>query len=255
MTEINFPWLAAKPALEKSLEWQIGATAIFSVLAIATLIYAIQIARREQSKMPVFIWFGGALASLYEPLGDLLVHVTYHEVNQLTAFSAFTFKIPTWLTPSYTVVVSASAIWTMQRIKQGVTFKNWMLSFFLLIPVGVLFELPLIYMGAIEYFGPQAYPIFGYPLPMAFANTAGLILVNGSLLYFISQSTFGQRWPALFTLIVPMTTAGCHLGIALPWGLAMNSTDNLTVIYIMATVSMALAVLAAWVSGKMVCRD
>src|SRR5262245_34738944 len=90
-------WFVAKPTHEKSMEWQLAVTAGLSVLALAALFYALKLARAEQRRHPLAVFIGGVLALLYEPLGDLGAHVTYHEVGQLNALTSFGFHIPVWM--------------------------------------------------------------------------------------------------------------------------------------------------------------
>lgn len=251
----QYSWLGDKPALELSAAWQYGMLAAQAILCLLTIIYAIHVWKKTSNRSYLYIWLGGFFSIFYEPLGDLLAHVTYHEVNQINFITSFGFEIPIWMAPAYPVAVSASIIWNIRRIEAGVDMKSWMSGFFYLIPALILFELPMIALGYVEYWEPRAFSILGYPLVMAFVNTAGLIFINATVIHLIMKHGAIGKWPILLVVLVPMVTAGSHLAVSLPWGYANNATANVTMINIGALLSIASSVIATWICGNAICRD
>jgi hypothetical protein len=246
-------WFVTKPILDKSLESQIGILVLLTVLALGTIFMAVRASRTEGGRSyPYFIWIGGALAVLYEPLGDLLAHVTYHEVNQIGLVTAFGFKAPLWDLPAYVMSVSGAILWNMQRISSGLTMRSWMVSYFICIIGACLFELPMIALGYVEYYPPQPLAILGYPISMGFVNAAALMFTPAVILHYLANSVIGQRWPITFMFLVPMLVAGSHLAAALPLGWALNSGQSPWVINLASGVSALYALLQVWVGGQLV---
>ncbi|QIL74001.1 hypothetical protein G7048_26285 (plasmid) [Diaphorobacter sp. HDW4B] len=248
-------WFVPKPALEKSVEWQYGILIVMSALAVAAIVYAFVHARRHRRSDALWIVAGAALASFWEPLGDLLAHVTYHEVNQLNLTASFGFHTPLWVLPTYIVFFGAPILMLLQWLERGVSVKAWMLYFFASIPGALLFEVPLLEMGSIEYYGAnQPLKILGYPLWMAFVNSGTMFVVTTAV-YFLRKSPFIGTHPILLAPLLPMLVLGANAGAGLPLSHAINSAASLQVVNLMAVASMALSTLYAWICGKLLESD
>lgn len=243
-------WFITKPILEKSLEWQYGILGIMAVLALGTLIYAITQAGRTGKGNAIWICAGAALASFYEPLGDLFAHVAYHEINQINFTAAFGFLTPLWIVPTYVVFFGLSILVLLPILERGVSLRFWMTLFMLSLPGAFLFEVPLLKMGAIQYYGAnQPFQILGYPLWMAFANSCTVFVVTTAV-YLISKTSLIHRHPFLLAPLMPMLVMGANGGSALPLASAINSSSSVTVVNLMALLSIGLATLYVWMCGK-----
>lgn len=244
-------WWITKPALEKSLAWQYGILAIMSALAVLTLLYAVRQARRTGRSDPIWICLGAALAVFYEPLGDFFAHVTYHEVNQINLTSAFGFHTPLWVLPTYVVFFGAPILLLLPQLERGISMVRWMAIFVLSMPGAFLFEVPLLQMGSIAYYGEnQPFQILGYPLWMAFANGCTMLVVTTAV-HFLRQSAVIQQHPFFLAPVLPMLVMGANGGAALPLASAINGSASVEVVNLMALLSMGLATLYVWLCGKL----
>jgi len=245
-------WFVVKPALEKSIAWQNGATLLFTILSIAILFYAHRLAKRHGSSYPYWVVLGSALATYYEPLGDFLAHVTYHEVNQINFTTAFGFMTPLWVLPCYIVFFGYPILWLGEVITKDVSMGKWMGLFFAAFVSAWFFEVPILAMGATEYYGAnQPFKLLNYPLWMGFANTATMFVVAAAVHHLKSTDVFA-RMPVLFAAVLPMLVTGANAGTALPLGSAINSTSDTMITNAMAVLSMALALLYTWIAGTLV---
>jgi hypothetical protein len=243
-------WFIPKPGLEKSFEWQYGALFFFGVLALLTFIYAFRLWRKTGNTSALWIILGSAIATYYEPLGDLLAHVTYHEVNTIPFHSAFGFTTPLWVLPCYVVFFGAPILGLLYVLEKGVTASKWLTFYFLSLPGAWVFEVPLLAMRATEYYGAnQPIHILDYPPWMAFSNTCAMFLTATGV-YYLRKTLVLREHPWLLALIVPLFVVGASAGTILPVGTALSSSDSTTYVNIMALVSMAVSVLFVWVSGK-----
>lgn len=244
-------WWVDKPALEKSLNWQYGILAVMSLLAVLTIVYALVQMRRTQRSDALWICLGSALASFWEPLGDLLAHVTYHEVNQLSLTSAFGFYTPLWVLPTYIFFFGGTILMLLQWLEKGVSCRAWMVLFFVSIPGAFLFEVPLLEMGSIDYYGEnQPWKILGYPLWMAFVNSCTMFVVTTALFY-LCRTRLIRRQPYLLATLVPMLVLGANAGAGLPLSHALNSGSSQSMVNLMACASMLLSTLYAWICGQL----
>jgi uncharacterized membrane protein (UPF0136 family) len=247
-------WFVAKPVLDKSPEWQLTMLVIMSLLALATFIYAGFQARRTGKPDALWICVGAGLATFYEPLGDLFAHVTYHEVNQISFTTAFGFSTPLWILPTYVIFFGATVLALLSVLDREISMRQWMTFFVLSLPGALLFEVPLLKMGSIEYYGAnQPVQVFGYPLWMAFANSCTMFVVT-TVIHFITRAPVIRQYPFLLALLMPMLVLGANGGAALPLASAINSSTSSTTVNIFAVASMVLATLYVWICGKLLQR-
>lgn len=243
-------WFIPKPALEKSIEWQWGIFAIMTVLALATFVYAFRAWQKTGRSDAIWITVGSGIAAFYEPLGDFLAHVTYHEVNTIALTSAFGFTTPLWVLPCYVVFFGAPVLALLAFVEKGMTANKWLLFFFASIPGAWMFEVPLLKMGAIEYYGPnQPVHILDYPPWMAFSNSCAMFVTTVAL-YFVRRSPVIAQSPWLLAALFPMFVAGASAISILPVGSALSSSNSADVVNMLALVSMAVSVLYVWISGR-----
>ncbi|HKY23319.1 MAG TPA: hypothetical protein VJM31_19035 [Vicinamibacterales bacterium] len=244
-------WFVEKPALTKSLDWQYGILGLMCLLAVATLVGAAMTSRRRGDSGAIWICVGAALATFYEPLGDLFAHVTYHEQGQLNFTTAFGFRTPLWVLPTYVLFFGATTVWLQSQIERGMTLRRWILLFIATLPGAWLFEVPLLRMGAIEYYGAnQPIQVFGYPLWMAFVNSTTMFVV-ATACHWLARTSVMQRHPILFAPIFPMLIVGANGGAALPLGSALNASASPWVTNAAAGVSIALSLLYVWICGNL----
>lgn len=242
-------WFLQKPIIEKSLQWQQGMLIVMILLALGGLYYIYKEVRRTGEWFPAYVCLGGALACFYEPLGDLMTHVSYHEVNQINFNTAFGFRTPLWIVPTYLVSFGTPIVLLYTALTNGLTMKKWMLFFAIAIVGGWGFEVPMLAMNAFEYYGDnQPFKILGFPVWVAFVNNATLFVV-ATLLYLLKKSVVGTRWPFLVVALIPVMVAGTHAGLSLPAGSAINGPRELLTVHLMAGLSMALSVLVTWITG------
>lgn len=247
-------WFVTKPVIDKSLDWQLGVLIVISILAVATVVYSVALARRLGNSYPVYVSLGAGLATFYEPLGDFLAHVTFHEVGQLNFTVAFGFHVPLWVVPTYMLFFGLPTLLLLARIERAdaVTMKGWFSYFAVLIVCAFLFEQAFIFMDSIEYFGAnQPFRINKYPVWMAFANVNTVFFV-ATVTYYFTRSPLGRQRPYLLLPMMPMLVLGGNAGPALPLGSAINATNNVVIVNAMALLSMAASVLYVWICGALV---
>jgi hypothetical protein len=245
-------WFVTKPALHASAEWQNNMTIIMVLCTLGTFYYAFKLARAQKNPYPYFIALGAGLAAFYEPLGDLLAHVTYAEVDQINYTTTLGFRIPLWCLFSYFCFFGFPVLMVSNLIDQGISVKRWMLFFFLSVASAWLFEVPIINSGATEYFGAnQPYKILNYPVWMGFVNACTMFCC-ATAVHYLKKSAFIMSWPAIFLPLMPMLVAGANVGAALPLGSAINASTHAGFVSVMATASILLSTFYVWVCGGMI---
>lgn len=240
------------PELIKSMTWQVSMLAVTVILAALVFGYALRTWRTTGRSEMFWITLGALAAVFYEPLGDYMVDITYHRSGALTSLTGFSGTIPLWVLFMYPVFWGPAILYLVTRLETGLAMKRWMGLFALSIPFTLFFEVPMLQLGLYQYYGSQQpIAVWGYPLWMAFSNTAAIFVV--SLLVHAARKTALVRGrPAYLVLLVPSFIIGVGVTTIVPIGLVMSSTTSLLIINLCATVSAVLSVAYAWVGFKMV---
>lgn len=247
-------WFIPKPALEMPVSWQWAMLGVMSALALAVLGYAIMEWRRLKRPTPVAVVIGSALASVYEPLGDLFAHVTYHEIGQLRAFASFGFSIPLWIVPTYVIFFGLPVVALQRVIGRGTAMRDWLLLWVGAAVGALFFEVWLLQSGAIAYYGPnQPFQLFGFPVWMAAVN-ASTMLVVAAVVRAADISVIGKRTPLLIALLFPAILMGAHGGMSLPIGAAMNGLISHHLTDLAASLSIVLSLSFLWISWMLVAQ-
>jgi hypothetical protein len=250
----NSDWSGVRPILSISHGVEIALNVAMAVAVVASIYYAIMLVRKEDRLNPIYILIGGTLTVFYEPMGDLGAHVTFH-ADQINAVAAYGFHVPTWMIGAYTIAVGTSIIWMIDMIRKGLTAKKWWQLYATMVVVAVLFELPLIYLGAIEYYAPQSLSVFGYPIWMAFMNCTGLFFVPATIIYLLSEhGIINKRNAFLLIPLTPLVVAGSHTAADFLRGHVINGPHGQFAIESVSLLSIAAALFLTWICAQVVTR-
>jgi hypothetical protein len=240
------------PVLIKSMTWQVSMLTLTVLLAATVFAYAINKWRKTGRSQMFWITLGALAAFFYEPLGDYMVDIVYHRSGALTALTGFGGTIPLWTMFMYAVFWGPAILFLTNQLETGITMKRWMGLFALSIPFTLFFEVPMLQLGLYQYFGSQQpIAVFGYPLWMAFSNTAAIFVV-ALLVHAAMKTELVRERPVYLTLLVPSFIIGVGVTTIVPIGLGMSSTTSLTIINLCAVASSVLSIAYAWVGFKMV---
>lgn len=240
------------PELIKSMTWQISMLAVTALLAAAVFGYAIRTWRTTGRSEMFWIALGAMAAVCYEPLGDFMVDISYHRSGDLTAITGFGGTIPLWTLFMYVVFWAPGILYLTTQLESGIALKRWMGLFAATIPVTLLFEVPMLVFGLYKYYGSQQpLAVFGYPLWMAFSNSAVIFIVS-LLVHAAMKTALLREHPAYLVLLVPSIIIGVGVTTIVPIGLAMSSTTSLVIINLCAVVSAVLSIAYVVIAYKMV---
>jgi len=240
------------PVLIKSMTWQVAVLTVTVLLAVAVFGYAIKTWRSTGRSEMFWMALGALAAVFYEPLGDFMVDIAYHQSGALTAISGFGGTIPLWTLFMYVVFWAPGILFLTRQLESGITLKRWMGMFAIAIPVTLLFEVALLALGLYKYYGlQQPIQVFGYPLWMAFSNSAVIFIVS-LLVHAAMKTALVRNSPAHLVLLVPSIIIGVGVVTVTPIGLGMSSTTSLVVINLCALASAALSITFVVIGYKLV---
>jgi hypothetical protein len=210
----------------------------FVVLALVAIWLARE-SRRIGSALPLMILAGAVIASLQEPIYDIVGSVWYPHHNTVSYVRAFNVSIPLWLIPAYAWFIGGQGYLVYKKMQQGITVRQLWAYYFLGWVANLCLELPGLNLGIYIYYGAQPFKVFGFPLWMAMTNALMPLLV-GAVLISLQKSLTGLR-TLLALLLVPMVTGTAQITAGWPTWLALNSGGSLAVTHVAALVSMGLS--------------
>jgi hypothetical protein len=245
-------WSGPRPILSISKGLEIGLNVGMAVLVVAAVFYGLRLVHKEGRLDAIYILIGGTLTIFFEPIGDLGAHVNFH-ADQVNALSAYGFRVPTWMIGAYTIAVGTSIIWFVDVIRSGVTSKKWWQLYAIMIVVAIVFELPLIFLGAIKYYGPQSLSVFGFPIWMGVMNCTGLFFVPGTIIYLLTEHSIITKHKAfLLVPLTPLIVAGSHTAADFFRSYVINGDRGRFAVEAASWLSIGAALLLTWLCARVV---
>ncbi|MEJ2410270.1 MAG: hypothetical protein P8Y58_01945 [Novosphingobium sp.] len=218
--------------------------------AIGMLIYAIFVARRVRSLIPVFLVFGAFCSIPLESIVGYLGHVVHPAGGSIALFSAVDRTIPWHIALGYTAGFGAVYLIIYQKALSGKLYQSTVFKtaattavlYFLGETVGVS-------TGLWAYFEPQPLWIWKMTEPPIWGMlNASSEIFGACLIVFLLPHLQGIR-QALVVVICPIATLMAHFGAGFPWYNAINSSASPAFMNAATLLSMALAVVVWWISS------
>ena len=229
---------------------------INSVVAIANLVvlaivavFVAREARRTRSWIPLLILAGAALASLQEPIYDIVGAVWYPEHGTIAYIRAFNVSIPLWLIPGYAWYIGGLGNVMYRKMQPGVERRPLWQYYFLFWLANFALEMPGLNLGIYQYYGDQPFRVLGFPLWMAVTN--GLMpLMIGALFNALRDVLVGPA--ALLTVVlVPMVVGATQIAAGWPTWLALNAGRGPGATLVGALLSLGLALSAIYLLSRL----
>ena len=221
---------------------------IFDGGAALILLYAIYLAYRYKSLLPLLFVSGGVLCVVLEPCGNLLGNVMHPQVGQNNAFISNGVPVPWHIVFAYAWYMGAGPILLYRQMMERSITPSFLWRVFLggLLAVGLVEQIPLYYKVWV-YYGYQPHKIGLMPAWWIFADTA-CTMVPLILVYNLFPILKG--WRQLLVLgLMPAGVLGGHAAAGFPMYVALG-TDTATfphiIIQLASFCTMVLSVLVVW---------
>jgi hypothetical protein len=187
---------------------QAAITIALAVLCAAVFVVGLVTWRRTGTPLLLMASLGGAVASVNEPVMDILARVWFYDGGgQWTAFTTYGRPIPIWLPMAYFAFFGAAPYFMARYLRKGFlggsdSFPWWRAA---AVPVGLnlLLEMPLLQSGLYIYYGYQPYTVLGLPLYWCLINGLAVML-DCAIMLRLGHLFTGPR--VLLYLLVPVFT-------------------------------------------------
>ncbi|MFE3000549.1 hypothetical protein ACFXG4_36800 [Nocardia sp. NPDC059246] len=239
----------------------LAADLIFGGLALVSLLYCVQVARRRRTIWPVAVFGGSMLLVFYEPLNNLLAHCAYPTgPGQHEMLTYFGQHVPwsTWFI--YMFYFSYAVPDLIQRLDRGMTPKAFAAYYAVVVVVCAAFEPAFANVHGLRwwyYYGDnQAFNFTGLPMFWWFAN-AMVVVGMAVIFHLLKKHIFTNDLQSLlFIPLAPLVLFGVHGSAATPVFIAIPSTDNKLLTSIATLATVAISLLYVWLMSKAACiRD
>ena len=210
--------------------------------------YALTLARRERSVLPVVLVVAVAVGSLIEPLYDTSYHLFWLDGGrQWTLFTSFGLPQPVWVMPAYVMVFGMPALLMYRSFARGVTIKRVFAMAALTSLTTAIFETTAINLNLYVYYGESPWRLFEYPLFIGFmegAQITGFAVLTALLSIYAVKPVHCLALFAIFPGNFALETLGCGF----PTVILQNTSPhpNGMLLFLSAFASVGLAATALW---------
>lgn len=240
-----------KPIMVMPQTPQLIATVVFALGALATLYYALVVAKKSGTSYPIWVYVGSLVALPFETFDLTLGHCLYPQVDQWVAFELVGVKIPWFLVLIYPCYIAGAMIWVFDRLNSNNLSRAtwWKFCAFGIISAAA-FEPPALHFGLWTYYGDnQPFRLFGLPFWWAFANPAAIICM-GMICYYAWDSLKRRVGTPWLLALLPVSLFAVHTGVSAPLYLAINSTQNVAIVNAAAVMTAVLSLYALWLCSR-----
>lgn len=191
----------------------------FALLVLPWVFYKLI---KEKNSIPLFMWIGGLICSLLEPMLDHLGHLWWSVNLPGHVYHGYDLHIPLLIPPCYVFFISMTGYWAYTKMKQGLDVKGVFTVWFLIAMTDFIMETPGTSSGAYKYYGDMVpFQVFGFPMAWAWLNGTSM-LMSGFLLWLVAPY-LQSGWRRLLVVFVTVAAMGGAYGIvAWPYFIALN---------------------------------
>jgi len=230
---------------------QTVAELVFGAAALVSLIYCVNVARRQQKLWPLFAFGGAALTITYEPFNNLLGHCAYPLIGQDTAINFVGQKVPLYILFVYMFYFAVPATWLTQRFDAGITTRQLAKYYGVAVVLCAAFEPFFVSQYWWRYTGHQPLNMTGLPMWWWFVNPM-CVFAQAAVYHLLKRHVLrSDLGSAIFVLIGPLSVFATHGSAAVPLYIGINA-HNMGFAVAGTFGAIAIAFMYMWIIGRAV---
>jgi len=144
--------------------------------------YAIWVAIKHKSILPILIYLGGGLAYLAEPLVNVLGLVWFPQQGLQAVWGTIGRNVPLFGFLAYLWFLGGMTVVMYDRMRAGMTRRGIWIAYGIFVLVECALEIPGLNIGAFTYYGQQPFVVMKFPIWWAFVNATAPV-VAGALCF------------------------------------------------------------------------
>jgi hypothetical protein len=228
---------------------QVVATTIVALLAVAALAAAAVVGRLHRTPLYLLALLGGAVASLDEPIADLLGGCIHPQTGGWQVFSIFDRPIPVWVVLAYGLYLGATPLVVVALTRGPNPRKRFLAAVGVIFASNLLIELPVLAAGIYAYYGVQPFKVGGFPLYWLFINGAG---VAGAAVVLLRFGHLFRGARLGWVLLLPMAAQIAAYLVGMPAFSLYNSGAAAPWKWLGAVATMLLGTAVLWALAQLV---
>lgn len=211
------------------------------LLALAVRAYV-----KDRSVAPLFFLAGGAFATVFEPIVDVLGLCFFPREAQWVGLEILGRPVPVFMWAVYSWFIGGQAFLLWQAMRRGILTRRRLWQFWgIAWVVNAALELPGLLMHVYTYYGAQPFEVFGFPLWWPAIN-ATMPIAAAFAAHQLWPHLTGWRVLAIVPL-VPMADGLINGAIGWPVWATLNTNVGYPGTYPAAMVTFALAAFTVWI--------
>lgn len=232
-----------------SLLWQNIFTWLSWAIALAMIVVAIEMGRRQRTPFYLIACVAAGVAAYAEPLYDVAFDLWFYDAHNgqpgagLMHFSAFGIPQPNWTHSGYIILYAGACLYAGKRVYEGRFNRKGLFALWgLEVLTSCVFEVIGTGTDVYTYYGPHVLRIWNYPIVIGILEGTQVVLFTVVAVLFWRKTS---RWWELMSLFVvfPMTFFGANFGLGYPLIIAMHLDNELasaTLVFAATLVSIVL---------------
>lgn len=245
-----------RPNWGLSFQEQMIPTVIFGLLALLSIAYAVRFARRQKTRYPYFLVLGTALTVVWEPFTNVLGQCTYPEIGQITLIEELGRKIPLYMGFFYMACAIWPVLWIVSRLEAGITESQWWKYYGVGLVLATLGESIPLHFGWWGYYGEQQ-PLWipGFPPAWWWFANAQCVLVAAGMVHLLRKcGVLSESRSFLLVPLFPMLIWCTQGSASMPIFATLTSTMDIRLTTAASLLTMLMALMNVWISGRLVTR-
>jgi hypothetical protein len=197
---------------------------------------------------------GGAIASGFEAIVNILGAMIYAEDGIWTAYESFNRHIPVLIPMAYAWFMGGQAYLCYRMFVKGVTRRRVFELWAAFAVIDAVIETPGLLAGVYTYFGAQPFDFWGFPFWYGWANA--LVPVVAGAAIFKLLPVFGGGWGQLAVIpLLPMANGLAYATTCWPILLTLNTDLGYWATYPASLLTLGLTLYVLWMVARIVVPD
>jgi hypothetical protein len=248
------PFTGMPIGLRMPFTWQLVMTVVTGAMSLAMLMYAIRVARKTSSVLPVLFWVAGLATVLLEPVVDTMANIVHSPGGAWTVFSVDGHPIPWHVLLCYPWYFGGLPILLFERMRRRVIGRGFWWDHYVLVGILVpLVEVVPAHYNVWIYYGAQPFKIGATPDGVAAANVCAVVL-PALVIYMLLPRLTG--WRQLITVaLIPAIAMAAHAGAGVVLYVTLGqNTEHISQLWIQGAglAAIGMSLMLVWVMLEIV---
>lgn len=239
------------PQMDMPETAQLLFTVWLAIPLAVVLCISLQHLRTGRGPLLLLCLVGGAIASSFEAIVNVLGAMIYAEDGIWVAYETFDRKIPILIPMAYAWFMGGQAYLCYRMFLKGVTRRRIFELWAAFVVVDAIIETPGILAGVYEYYGKQPWDFWGFPFWYGWANSLVPIVAGAAILKLKPLLGDGRAILAVVPLL-PMANGLAYATTCWPLWSTLNTDLGYWATYLASLVTLGLTVYLLWIVSLVV---